>query len=229
MRMVAIRRPGRRPPTRRWRWFMAWSTPGDLALVGGEVSDPREYLELALDGSDGTPVEGPLIAVCAHGRHDQCCAVRGRKATAAVAAAHPDSTWECSHVGGDRFAANMIILPEGMSYGRVDLTDAAAIVDRHIAGRVSDTFLRGRSSMPHAVQAAQHFARVDSGDDRIDAYPPIAVRRRDHHIEVTLADPGGGTVRVDLGEHLSDPLISNCRATVAGRVRMFALLALDIA
>ena len=55
MRIAAIRRHGRRPATPRWRWFVAHSEPGSEALYGGEVSDPGEYLELALDGSDGSP------------------------------------------------------------------------------------------------------------------------------------------------------------------------------
>ena len=77
------------------------------------MSDPREYLDLALDGSDGELSTDPLVAVCAHGKHDQCCAVRGRSATAAIAAQYPELTWECSHLGGDRFAAAMLVLPEG--------------------------------------------------------------------------------------------------------------------
>ena len=82
MRIAAIRRHGRRPATPRWRWFVAQSGVGSEALYYGEVSDPRDYLDLALDGSDGASSTDPLVAVCAHGKHDQCCAVRGRSATA---------------------------------------------------------------------------------------------------------------------------------------------------
>ena len=126
MRIAAIRRHGRRSETPRWRWFVADSRLGHETLHHGEVSGPGEYLELALDGSDGQTVSGPLVAVCAHGRHDQCCAVRGRAAVAAISAEYPEFTWECSHLGGDRFAATMLVLPEGLCYGRVDSTDACA-------------------------------------------------------------------------------------------------------
>src|SRR6476619_6723712 len=47
MRIAAIRRPGRRSSPR-WHWFVAHSREGSEALYRGEVSDPREYLDLAL-------------------------------------------------------------------------------------------------------------------------------------------------------------------------------------
>src|SRR3954451_21560687 len=71
MRIAAIRRPGRRPVDRRWRWFIARCAVGAEALYQGEVSDPLEYLEIALDGADGTLTSDPVVAVCAHGKHDQ--------------------------------------------------------------------------------------------------------------------------------------------------------------
>lgn len=222
MRIAAIRRPGRRPTARRWRWFIAESTPGGEALYGGEVDGPQGYLELALDGSDGTPVTDPVVAICAHGKHDQCCAVRGRSACQQIAAAYPDFTWECSHLGGDRFAATMLVLPEGLCYGRVDSTDAAGLVRLYLDGRLDHRFLRGRTSLPHAVQAAQHFARDAFGDDRIAALEPLDVVRDDHRIRVTLrADPA--PIEVQLAEDLSEPLLSQCHADVPGRVRIFTL------
>ena len=71
LRIAAIRRHGRRPDTPRWRWFIAHSEAGSEALYCGEVEDPRGYADLALDGSDGVRCDEPLIAVCAHGTHDQ--------------------------------------------------------------------------------------------------------------------------------------------------------------
>ncbi|TRW84815.1 sucrase ferredoxin [Mycolicibacterium sp. 018/SC-01/001] len=226
MRVAAIRKPGRRATPPRWRWFLAFSDEGAEALYQGEVSDPSGYLDLALDGSDGTRCAAPVVAVCAHGRHDQCCAVRGRAAVAAIAARHPDITWECSHLGGDRFAATMLVLPEGLCYGRVDSTDAAGLIDRYFAGTLDNSLLRGRTSLPHAVQAAQYFARDALGEDRIRALSPLSIDHQDDTIRVVL-DAASGPVDVVLTEHLSEPLISMCRATVAGRVRTFALKTLS--
>lgn len=223
MRIAAIRRPGRRAPTPRFRWFIASSTPGQEWLREGEVERVEDYLSLALDGSDGTPSADPVFAVCAHGKHDQCCAVRGRKVAATLAAAYPEQTWECSHLGGDRFAATMIVLPHGLCYGRVDsAADPVAVADLYRRGRLDNALLRGRTSLPHAVQAAQYFARERSGEDRIDALAPLDVQRRDHRIHVRLDGPSG-PLEVILSERLSEPLLSMCSADVAGPVRQFIL------
>lgn len=222
MRIAAIRKPGRRPQARRWRWFIAHSDVGREALYRGEVADPAEFLELALDGSDGEPSTDPVVAICAHGKHDQCCAVRGRAACQAIAAEYPDFTWECSHLGGDRFAATMLVLPEGLCYGRVDSADSTELVRLYLDGRLDNRYLRGRTSLPHAVQAAQYFVRERLGDNRIDALHPIDVERAEHHIRVLLAGEAG-PVEVVLHEELSEPLLSQCQAQVTGRVRMFTL------
>ena len=225
MRIAAIRRLGRRSATPRWRWFIAQSSEGREALYQGEVKGPRDYLDIALTGSDGQASTAPLVAVCAHGKHDQCCAVRGRGAAAAIAARYPEFTWECSHLGGDRFAATMLVLPAGLCYGRVDSTDAAELVRLYIDGRLDNRFLRGRTSLPHAVQAAQYFAREQSGEDRIEALSPIDVQHRDNSIRVLLARDSGA-LEVVLAEEISDPIRSTCAASVAGRVRTYVLVSM---
>lgn len=226
MRIVAIRRPGRRPPTPRWRWFVVDARPGHESVRRGEVSGPADYVDLALNGSAGEVSRDPVVAVCAHGKHDQCCAVRGRAATAAIAEAYPEWTWECSHLGGDRFAATMLVLPHGLCYGRVDsATDPAMLIRHYTEGRLVNSLLRGRTSLPHAVQAAQHFVREQTGEDRIDALEPLDVRHEDHRIIVALTGPHG-PIEVVLTEHLTDPLYSNCSARVAGRVRQFVLVSI---
>lgn len=227
MRIAAIRRHGRRSPSPRWRWFVAQSTVGDHALFRGEVSEAHEYLDLDLDGGDGIRAEDPLVAVCAHGRHDQCCAVRGRSAVAAIAESYADTVWECSHLGGDRFAATMLILPEGLCYGRADSTDAAEFVRLYLDGRLDNRYLRGRTSVPHAVQAAQYFAREAYGDDRIGSFNPVSCDRADGVVRVVLT-ADHGAVEVLLDESMSEPLFSQCRATTAGPVRTYGLRSISM-
>lgn len=227
MRIAAIRRHGRRSPSPRWRWFVAKSGVGQHALFHGEVDEARQYLDIDLDGGDGIRSDQPLVAVCAHGKHDQCCAVRGRAAAAAIAASYPEITWECSHLGGDRFAATMLILPEGLCYGRADSTDAADFVRLYLDGRLDDRYLRGRTSVPHAVQAAQHFAREAYGDDRIEALNPVSVDGDDGAVRVVLA-ADDGPIEVLLNEAMSEPLFSQCRATTAGPVRTYSLQSISL-
>ena len=78
IRPVAIRRFGRRADERRRQsrvqWMLADVRPGREEIRGGVVADPAELLDVALDGSAGEPIDGPLALVCTHARHDQCCA-----------------------------------------------------------------------------------------------------------------------------------------------------------
>src|ERR1044072_5225942 len=141
-------------------------------------------------------------------------------------AKYPEYTWECSHLGGDRFAAPMLVLREGLCYGRVDLADSADLVRLYLEGRLDNRFLRGRTSLPHAVQAAQYFAREEYGDDRIASLSPLSVDKGEHRICVTLRHAAGPSA-VDLIEEMSDPLLSQCHASVAGGVRMFRLASIQ--
>jgi hypothetical protein len=119
----------------------------------------------------------------------------------------------------------MLVLPEGLCYGRVDTADSADIIRRYLEGRVDNTFLRGRTSLPHPVQAAQYFAREEYGDDRIASFSPLTVDKAEGAIRVVLRGDTG-PVTVDLTEEMSEPLLSQCHATVTGRVRMFRLKAI---
>jgi len=224
-RPLAIRRPARRPSSTSTRWAFVDSRPGRETIRWGEVQHPAELLDVPLDGSTGTASTAPVFAVCAHGRHDRCCAVRGRPVAARLAGRHLDETWECSHLGGDRFAGTMVVLPHGLYYGRADDLDALDIADAYLRGEVVPRFLRGRSSLSHAVQAAQHAARDAFGDSRIAAYAPLREAHGDRSWTVELA-AGDDVVTVTLVHELSEPLLSTCSATRAFPVPR--LVAVDV-
>ncbi|CAM5787774.1 sucrase ferredoxin [Cellulomonas persica] len=226
IRPLAIRRPGRRVTQTGTRWALVDSRPGQESVRWGQVADVRDLLDVPLDGPAGTPSDRPVLAVCAHGRHDRCCAVRGRVVAARLAAAYPEETWECSHLGGDRFAGTMVLLPHGLYYGWADDADAAAIVDAYLAGRVDPRFLRGRSAYSHPVQAAQHFARAERGDDTLDAYAPLHEERTGDGWSVQLSTPDG-PITVRLVETQSEPLLSTCAATRPLPVRRWILDAIE--
>ena len=226
MRIVAIRRPGRRLAEHRYRWAIVDSTPGNESTHWGEVDSAEQLLDVPLDASTGIASDEPIVAVCAHGKHDQCCAVRGRSAAAAIAAQYPEWTWECSHLGGDRFAATMLLLPHGLYYGRVDTTDPVELVRLFTDGRLDPIYLRGRSSLPNTVQAAQHHARIRTGEDRIDALPVLSVVETPEQSTV-LFEGANGSIEVTLVEELSTPILTTCAARVAGQVRQWRLLSIQ--
>jgi hypothetical protein len=173
-KVLLIRRFSSKPDGDGIRVFAAYADPARPRLETGVLADEREVLDLDLTsfregGTSGlTPYAGSLFCVCTNGRHDACCAERGRPVAKALDAAHPQETWEVSHIGGDRFAANMVVLPHGLYYGRLDPVSAIAVAGAHLAGELDLDRLRGRSSYPMAVQAAEIELRRELGVTRED-------------------------------------------------------------
>lgn len=155
------------------RVFAAYAHPEQPRLEAGLLDDPREVLDLDLGalrrgGSTGLePASGALFCTCTNGRHDACCAERGRPVAKAVDRAHPEEAWEVSHIGGGRFAANMVLLPHGLYYGRVDESSALTATGAYLSGELDLDHLRGRASFPVAVQAAEIELRRRLGVTRI--------------------------------------------------------------
>lgn len=172
LRALLIRRPGRQVAPRRRQWAVVSSRSGREQTWWGDFGGDEELLTLPLDGSAGTATTDPFFLVCTHGRHDTCCAVEGRPVAAALDRLRPGSVWECSHVGGDRFAANVVAMPHGLYYGRVLPASVGELVTAHEAGDVLPDLLRGQTTTAPAAQAAVAYARRVFGENRIDALTP---------------------------------------------------------
>lgn len=190
-RLLLIRRHRRSTGDGR-RAYIVDSRPGHEQVLTTVASDLMGLLDLGLDGGGWTPVPDPLLLVCTHGRHDRCCAVRGRPVAEALLTAWPNDTWECSHVGGDRFAANLLVLPAGLYFGQLSPDEALDVVSTLAAGRLPLDRLRGRSTGSTVVQAAEHFARTALDRDRLD---DLATGASEHlgagRWRVVLAGSGG--------------------------------------
>src|SRR5687767_15679585 len=59
----------------------------------------------------------PLYLVCTNGRRDISCAKYGQPILRELERTAAPMAWECSHVGGHRFAGNLVCLPDGVCYG----------------------------------------------------------------------------------------------------------------
>ncbi|MGJ7440804.1 sucrase ferredoxin [Aquipuribacter sp. MA13-6] len=217
-RVLLVRRHGRagHTPQGRRHWALVDSRPGTEAVRWGRFEQDEELLHVALDGPVvALPHEGPgdptrpVYLACAHGRHDTCCAVRGREVASALDELAPGRVWECSHVGGCRFAANVVVLPHGLYYGGVTPASAAGLVEATENGQVVPDLLRGRSSLPAAVQAAQHHARevLAGGETRIDDLRPLRSRAaEDGSVVVDLERAGTDrVVQVTVAQTPSGP------------------------
>ncbi|MGH3978403.1 MAG: sucrase ferredoxin [Pseudonocardiaceae bacterium] len=209
------------------RWFVVDSRPGHESVRSGSYVDERELVDVIDDPSAGEPVDPPLYLVCTHGRHDTCCAVRGRPVAAALAAEYPERTWECTHVGGDRFAANLVVLPHGLYYGHLPPGSAVDVARRHDEGLLDPRWLRGRSSLPAAVQAAQHHARRATGECGVDAFAPQKIESTAAGEWLVRLAGADGELAVRVRERIRDsgrPL--TCAAVSPGRIRTYDLVAL---
>lgn len=72
---------------------------GPPVLVAEGFTDPADLLGIDFealtqgDPGSGSEVPDPMYLVCTHGRHDICCADRGRPLYRAMSEIRPDQTW----------------------------------------------------------------------------------------------------------------------------------------
>jgi hypothetical protein len=218
VRLLLVRRPGDRLADSGRRWAYADSRPGREGLWWSTRAADADLLTAPWDGSVGEPAPGPTYLVCTHGGHDACCALRGRPLARALPAPGPADVWECSHLGGDRFAANVLVLPHGFYYGQVP-GDGAEVVAAHQRGQVALPWLRGRAGVPIPAQAAQHAARGKLGLLGLDDLAVSAVRQLTPpgaEVErwvVTMTGPDGDVVAHVESRPSTEAARLTCRAT----------------
>ncbi|WP_081866419.1 sucrase ferredoxin [Blastococcus sp. URHD0036] len=169
VRVLLIRRPDARAGETGHRWAYVDGRPGRQGAWWSVRGSDAEIADAPWDGSVGERRDELSYLVCSHGGHDACCALRGRPVARGLLEAGAD-VWECSHLGGDRFAANVVVLPLGVYYGRVP-GDGAELLAAHAKDQVALPWLRGRAGLPPAVQAAQHHARTELGLLGVDDLP----------------------------------------------------------
>ena len=206
VRVVLARRPGDRRRGGDRRVFLAhtgaesrWIEQLDVAGGHPERLLHVDLGRLAFPDAPGIGDPGPagLTLVCTNGRHDPCCADFGRPVVRALADAGVDDVWECSHIGGDRFAANAVVLPDGVYYGRVQPEEAADLVATHRAGHIDLDRFRGRCHLPPLVQAADLFARRHLGETRVDGLSVLSTEPApDDTVAVLVEQRDGATLDV---------------------------------
>jgi (2Fe-2S) ferredoxin len=169
---------------------IAW--PSALRYNSVRPEDLVALLTAHLEGhaTGGAPLGGQVVAVCTHGKHDACCARWGQRVYERFAAlAGPDAeVWESSHLGGHRFAATAIALPEGHMYGRLTEADVPEVWAASRAGRIAHRFYRGRIGLDESAQVAEAMAQARFAPDG-EALP----------VELEARPDGGWIVRTDCG------------------------------
>ncbi len=191
VRVQLIRRLDRAPETKGRRTvFWVHSGPGEPWARRSQVTerglaklDPAPAAATTPPARLGEVVQEDLLLVCTHAKRDACCAQFGRPVAESVHLRAPERTWETSHTGGHRFAGVLLVLPEGLTFGRLAKKDVASVLKGLRAGEVPLEHYRGRSADPGPGQAAEIAVRREA-----EAAGRSAVRVRE------VSEDGGATV-----------------------------------
>jgi hypothetical protein len=187
LRPLLIRRRNRTPDRGPSRVYLIDTIPGGTAASTCTVG---QLDDLTLPDPDdplpGEPVAGPLLVVCTHAERDPCCGIDGKALAETLADA---DVFECSHLGGHRFAPTALLLPTGYLYGHLDATSIAAIHTRAQRGEVATDHCRGRCTWSPRGQVAELAVRDATGlcspddlvvdddtDDRVHVVAPTGER-----------------------------------------------------
>jgi hypothetical protein len=225
IRVVLIRKPGRHPPvaaddrSKALAWAIVDITTGIERVRWGSWRDPADLLDIDLSATAlfGAGTSGPqrLALVCTNGKRDQCCAIRGRPVAAAIEAASGWDTWECSHIGGHRFAATALLLPYGDMFGQLDPESAQEALRQFDVGQIMLSHYRGRCGQPFPVQAALHAAAIRLGDCRRDAIRALSVRSAGDRWDVEVSHRPSDlsperAYQVTIGSTRLEPTVLSC-------------------
>jgi hypothetical protein len=222
-----------RPRAGRRTCFVAYTGIRERRVATFTAPDAADLLSFDFAGlvssraaGMGKPVEEPLFLVCTHGKHDQCCAREGGPLYRALADHRNGSLWEATHVGGDRFAGNLVCFPHGLYFGRVTPGDAEAVTSAYGAGVIDLDFYRGRSCYPPAVQAAEYFVRRHFDRTGVDDLELVEYRASPYRHLTQWRTIGGAVHGVDVEVVTAPERVLTCKAAAPHRPHAFVLRAI---
>jgi hypothetical protein len=231
-RLLLIKRPSR---GRRGRVTVVYGVTRerDRRLYSLELDGHPDLLDLdlaaALRGERdhlGASVDHPLLLVCTHGVRDRCCARYGQELCRAAQAAEPTWAWQSTHVGGDRFAGNLVTLPEGLYFGRVTADAFRRVLSEYRGGRVALDWYRGASCYPMSVQAAEIAVRRATG---LTGLYDLRFAGRENGRVRMRAEVAGDVHEVEVHEEVdAEAVFLTCKAERARRPRRFVARALRL-
>lgn len=221
-RPLLMRRPGWRKPEDGRRVYLARTMREGGWIEQVDFEDPGALVRLdwgALDSSTppGIGVPGPdaVHLVCTNGRHDPCCADQGRPVVRALDDAGVPEVWESTHLGGDRFAANIATLPIGVYHGRVEAEQAVGLLDDLSDGLVTLDRYRGRSCFSPLAQAAEHHVRLELGERRVLGLRVAGAERRGEDGLTVRFDHDTGPVEAVVRRERAERELLTCTASPA--------------
>jgi hypothetical protein len=229
-RVLLVRRPGPRRREGQGQWAVLHNEDsGEYRQQWGTWGKDEDLAEIAtalsLPGTVGHP---PVILVCTHSQHDQCCAVWGRPVGRALSERWPELVWECSHVGGDRFAGNVVVAPDGVYYGNLDAASSVATIEEHLAGRIHAEYLRGYTDLFPAQQAAVAATLGRFGPAGRNDYRVVETSRDGDHWRIRISGRPPHPVRIDieLQARQATPRQLTCRGPLMSSATVYELISI---
>lgn len=208
-RLQFIRKPGRtRGPL---ALYLARTGRREPDAFGLEFTDYKDLERVDFKAlAAGSPPENaaridtPWVLVCGNGRRDACCARHGTAVYRALAHRKDANVWLSNHQGGHRFAANAVVLPYGVQFGRLRPDLAPGLIKACLDGIWDMDHTRGHVAYPRPAQAAEHFLRQQTGELGRDAFrlvsaKPVGPDRWQVRFEEAEA-AGDLTLQVTVGE-----------------------------
>lgn len=128
----------------------------DFANEADLIAAIRNYIDGRI--FVGTPDNRPTILCCTDSRRDACCARYGfatYKALVAIADPARFNIVQATHIGGCRFAASLVVMPQRQRYGRMNAEHAAGFLAALEQGQIYLPTYKGRSDQPEPVQVAE--------------------------------------------------------------------------
>jgi hypothetical protein len=143
----------------------------------------------------------PRLAVCTQGTRDRCCAKWGyathrRALSLFEQGVSPFEPLECSHLGGDRYAATGVFFPSGGMYAYLDSADLPSLVAAEQAGRLTAAHYRGCVFEPPLLQVVRAGLALDGLIDGAAATIALLDGEATEAVSVALDSGARFTVRL---------------------------------
>ena len=202
------------------RFFVVNSAARPPRMLELHLHDYDELLELDLMGlADGSAAgaeryrrEEPLFLVCTNGKRDKCCAKFGMAAYGALQQEFGEAVWQSSHMGGHRYAPNLLLLPHAFEYGGQEGEGLVATAAAYREGRLVDLeHLRGRTTVGLAAQAGEVLLRGELGlAGADDLWLDTAVEGEEGVWMLGFVTAGDERVEMALRQSWTEPQLVSC-------------------
>lgn len=212
-----------KPKTGPLQCYLINPAPGQQAMKALELDQYEALLDIDLEAefkkltesknaASGEKLQAePLYLICTHASRDRCCGIYGLPLYRELLKRYPDQTWQISHIGGHRWAPNLVIMPHGMYHGYVYPETLDPILEATQAGKIHLETLRGFTAQTKAEQAAEIFVRQHAGLTDLIPFQEINLEAREDSWQAHVTDYQGQQWDLEMGTTLqSPPRITSC-------------------